>query len=57
MGYKRILMEQSDNEYDDDSIPTRGESFSMGLQTGWDQVIRIFPVCLIILILLMWWMC
>ena len=55
MGYKRLILEQSDDDYDnyhDDYIPSRGESFSMGMIYGWESLLRAIPWILAGLILL-----
>ncbi|MFC1670599.1 hypothetical protein ACFL20_09410 [Spirochaetota bacterium] len=42
MSYKRLILEQSDNDYDD-YVPGRGESFSMGMMSGWESLLRALP--------------
>lgn len=50
MGYKRMILEQSDQEENDDDVPSRGESFQEGLMHGWYNVMGSIPYAILTLI-------
>ena len=56
MGFKRMILEQSNNDYDSEKreeyIPGRGESFSMGLMAGWKNAIKALPFIIIGIIII-----
>lgn len=59
MGYKRMILEQSDEDpqsNEEEYIPTSGEAFLFGMQEGWstvgETVVKIFAgIILTILVL------
>ena len=56
MGFKRMILEQSDDEYDEDE-PSHTQAFSEGLRDGWESAAKIFPFLLAGLLLFIWWTC
>jgi len=65
MGYKKIIIEESDGENVEhdhsidqgEYIPSRGEAFSMGMVSGWSSANKIFPFILLIVFIVFMFVC
>lgn len=57
MGYKKIVIEQSDHDEDNHYVPNRGEAFSMGMVSGWESANKVFPFILLIVLMVMLFIC
>ena len=57
MGYRRMILEQSDDYEEFEDIPTRSECFMDGLSDGLNEVKFVFPIVLALLFIFIAWVC